>query len=175
MKTAPENAVAALKEEWFNTPAIDGKELCLTALGHVTDEAIIKTTILPFLFNIAPPASVTNSVPSADMHYLGSVLAGNRVGRPLLWAWIKENWGQFEAKLGGNPILADRMVKVSLPKFTDLKDLADIEAFFGQDHVDTKAFDRTLEQVKDKIRGRASYKSRDAEVVKKWLVSEGYA
>lgn len=175
IKTDPANTVAALKEEWFNTPAIDGKELCLSALSQVTDETIIKENLLPFLFNISPPAPVTDSVPSGDMHYLGSGLAGNRVGRPLLWAYMKENWAQFEAKLAGNPILADRMVKVSLPKFNDWEALEDIEAFFGGGKIDTKAFDRTLEQVKDKIRGRAAYKSRDAEVVKKWLAAEGYA
>ncbi|KAK4208605.1 putative aminopeptidase [Rhypophila decipiens] len=174
IKTDPTNAVTALKEEWFNTPAIDGKELCLGALSQVTDEKIIKENLLPFLFNMSPPSPPSDAVPSADMHYLGSGLAGNRVGRPLLWAYMKENWNQFEAKLNGNPILADRMVKVSLPRFNELADLEDIEQFFGSGNIDTKAFDRSLEQVKDKIRGRASYKTRDQEVVKKWLVGEGY-
>ncbi|KAK3321826.1 peptidase family M1-domain-containing protein [Apodospora peruviana] len=175
IRTDPANAVPALKEEWFNTPAVDGKELCLSALGHVTDPDIIKDVLLPFLFNIAPPASVTDSVPSGDMHYLGGGLSGNRVARPLLWTFIRENWDQFEAKLGGNPILADRMIATALSRFADLDALKEIEEFFARDGIDTKAFDRTLEQVKDKIRGRAAYKARDAEGLKSWLVENGYA
>jgi hypothetical protein len=107
------------------------------------------------------------------MHILSSVLAANPVGRPLQWAFLRSNWDQFLAKLGGNPVVVDRFVKVSLPKFTDLETLREIETFFAG--VSTKGFDRTLEQVKDSIRGRAAYKSRDAEGVKGWLVANGYA
>ncbi|KAK3400603.1 peptidase family M1-domain-containing protein [Sordaria brevicollis] len=166
------NAVAAIKHEWFTTPAIDGKEVCLQALGQVTDEALIKDVLLPFLFDSAPPAHPRDSVPGADMHILSGNLAGNRIARPLLWAYLRDNWDKFNAKLGGNPILVDRMVNVSLPKFADLETLKDIEEFFNK--VSTKGFDRTLEQVKDKIRGRASYKIRDAEGVKGWLKANGY-
>ncbi|KAK4235569.1 peptidase family M1-domain-containing protein [Achaetomium macrosporum] len=166
----PSNAAAALKHEWFTTPAIDGKEICLQALGHTPDEAVIRDVLLPFLFNTAPPS---DAVPPADMHILAGVLAANRVARPLLWAYLRDHWDRLGAKLGGNPILVDRMVNVSLPMFTDVRSLEEMERFFAG--VDTKAFDRTLEQVKDKIRGRAAYKARDAEGVREWLVGNGYA
>lgn len=169
----PSSAVAALKHEWFTTPAIDGKEICLQALGHTADEAIIKDVLLPFLFNTSPPSPATDAIPPADMHILAGVLAANRTGRPLLWAFLRDHWDQVNAKLGGNPILLDRMINVSLPRFTDLESLHDIERFFST--VSTKGFDRTLEQVKDKIRGRAAYKARDAAGVKEWLVGNGYA
>lgn len=169
----PSSAVAALKHEWFTTPAIDGKEICLQALGHVADEAIIKKELLPFLFSTSPPAAAKDSVPPGDMHILAAVLAANRVGRPLLWQYLRDNWSQFNDKLGGNPILVDRMINVSLSKFADNESLRDIERFFGA--VSTKGFDRTLEQVKDKIYGRAAYQTRDAKGVKAWLVENGYA
>ncbi|KAK4166965.1 peptidase family M1-domain-containing protein [Cladorrhinum sp. PSN259] len=170
---APAEAVAALKKEWYTTPAIDGKEICLQALGHTSNEDIIKNVILPFLFNPSPPAAPADSVPGADMHILGGGLAGNRKARPLMWAYLKENWDQLNVKLGGNPILIDRLVNVSLGKFVDFVSLKDIETFF--DGVETKGFDRTLEQVKDKVRGRASYRERDAQGIKGWLVENGYA
>lgn len=169
----PSNAAAALKKEWFTTPAIDGKEICLQALGHTGDEVVIKDVLLPFLFNNSPPVAASDAVPPADMHILSGTLAANRVGRPLLWAYLRDNWDQFNTKLGGNPILVDRMVNVSLPKFADLDTLKEIEDFFAG--VSTKGFDRTLETVKDKIRGRATYKTRDAKGIKEWLVSNGYA
>lgn len=107
------------------------------------------------------------------MHILSGTLAANRVGRPLLWAYLRDHWDRFNAKLGGNPILVDRMVNVSLPNFADLDTLGEIEAFFAG--VSTKGFDRTLETVKDKIRGRAAYKARDAKGLREWLVGNGYA
>ncbi|KAL2150396.1 hypothetical protein VTH82DRAFT_6959 [Thermothelomyces myriococcoides] len=166
-------AVSGLKKEWYTTAAIDGKEICLQALGHTPDESLVKDVILPFLFNKSPPAAPADSVTAADMHILAGVLAGNRVARPLLWAHLRDHWDQLDAKLGGNPILVDRMVKVSLPNFSDLETLAEIEKFFAG--VDTKSFNRTLEQAKDNIRARAAYKTRDTEGIRGWLVANGYA
>ncbi|KAK0724376.1 peptidase family M1-domain-containing protein [Lasiosphaeris hirsuta] len=173
LRADPAGTVAALKHEWFTTPAIDGKEICLQNLGHATDTGIISDILLPFLFNISPPAAATESIPSGDMHILASSLSGNRVGRLLLWAYLRDNWDQVNAKLGGNPILIDRLVGRSLGKFADRQVLAEIETFFAG--VSTKGFDRTLETVKDKIRGRAAYKERDTESVKGWLIGNGYA
>lgn len=104
---------------------------------------------------------------------LSGALASNRVARPLLWKYIRENWGQIEKKIGGNPIVLDRFINVSLSKFTSHKDVEDIEAFFSDK--DTSAYNRTLESAKDKVRGRASYKERDAAVLKEWLVANKYA
>ena len=75
------------------------------------------------------------------------------------------------AKLG-NPIVVDRFVQVSLPGFNNTEAVGEIEAFF--EGKDTKSFDRTLETVKDKIRGRAAYRERDIEGLREWLTSNGY-
>ena len=91
----------------------------------------------------------------------------------LLWAYLRDNWDHVNAKLGGNPIIIDRLIGLSLSKFTDTEALDEIEKFFSG--VSTKGFDRTLETAKDKIRGRAAYKKRDAEGLKAWLVENGYA
>ncbi len=139
----------------------------------MTDATIIEENLLPFLFSISPPTPANDSVPAADMHYLAGVMAGNRVARPLLWAYLRDHWDQVNAKLGGNLIILDRLINVALPKFTDEETLKDIEKFFSG--VSTKGFDRTLETVKDKIRGRVAYKARDAEGAKAWLVENGYA
>ncbi|KAK3385542.1 peptidase family M1-domain-containing protein [Podospora didyma] len=172
IRTDAASAVPALKHEWFTTSAIDGKEVCLSALGAVTDEKILEDVILPFLFNISPPAAAGDSVPSGDMHILAGNLSSNRTARPMLWAYLRDHWDQVNEKLSGNPILLDRLINVSLGKFADLETLEDIEKFFSG--VSTKGFDRTLEAVKDKIRGRAAYKARDADGVKAWLVANGY-
>lgn len=105
------------------------------------------------------------------MHVLGGALSNNIVGRPLQWEFMKNNWDLVIAKLG-NPVVVDRFMNLSLSRFTDEAAIKDIEDFLKDK--DTKAFDRTLGTVKDKIRGRAAYRQRDAAALKEWLSANKY-
>lgn len=164
----PARAVEILKKEWFETKSIDGKLLCLSVLGLVKDTEVLKSSIIPFNFNTSPPS---NAVPSADVHVLCGSLSNNYIGRPILWEYVKTHWDPIVAKIA-NPIVVDRFVNTSLSRFTDTAVIDDIDAFFKDK--DTTAFNRTLQTVKDKIRGRASYKERDAAVLREWLSVNGY-
>ncbi|RYP44085.1 hypothetical protein DL768_009409 [Monosporascus sp. mg162] len=166
IKSNPAKAVEALRKEWYTTSSIDGKEVCLSSLGHVRDPELISKSLLPFLFD-----SSSESVPAGDMHTLGSSLASNLVARPLLWQYLQDNWAKATSKMS-NPVVLDRFVKISLNKFTDAKYVDEIEAFFADK--DTASFDRTLETAKDAVRGRAAYRARDAKVIKEWLSANGY-
>lgn len=169
MEKDPARAVEILKKEWYNTKSIDGKLICLGVLSAVKDEEILKKSVIPFNFNVSPPS---DAVPAADMHVLGSGLGVNRIGRPLQWDFMKKNYDAVVSKLG-NPIVVDRFINVSLSRFNDEAVVAEIDDFFKDK--DTKSFDRTLGTVKDKIRGRAAYKKRDAATLKEWLSANGYA
>jgi aminopeptidase N len=171
IKSDPANAYGILKKEWETTASHDGKEVCLRALGNFVDVDIINNNVLPFLFNLSPPALDSDSVPSVNMHVLGSTVSLNRVSRPLLWKYMQENWDQATKKMA-NPIVLDRFIKFTLNKFNDAKYIDEIDAFFKDK--DTASFDRTLEQVKDKVRGRAAYRERDAASLKEWLGANGY-
>lgn len=171
IKTDPEKAVKALKKEWYTGKSIDAKEVCLASLGHVRNPEIISNSLLPFNCDLSPPAPPSESVPSGDMHSLGSAMSNNSVARPIQWKYIQENWEKLTTKMA-NPVVLDRFVKLTLQKFTNTKYIDEIDAFFKDK--DTSAFDRTLEQVKDAIRGRAAYRERDAEVLKEWLGANGY-
>ncbi|KAL8283054.1 hypothetical protein RB597_010437 [Gaeumannomyces tritici] len=170
----PAKAAQILKKEWYTTAAVDGKDMCLAALGHVQDLKVIEEVLLPFLLSISPPAAASDSIPAGDLHMLASPMAANRVARPLLWKRIQEGWeSEVVAKMGGNPVVLDRFVKLSLSKFTDASAIDEIDVFFASR--DTSSFDRTLKTVKDKVRGRAAYRSRDAEALRNWLREKGYA
>ncbi|KAI1388603.1 peptidase family M1-domain-containing protein [Hypoxylon trugodes] len=171
IKTDPARTVPILKKEWYTGASIDGREVCLASLGHVRDLELITKSILPFNCDLSPPAPPSESVPSGDMHTLGSALSTNSVARPIQWKYIQENWEKLTTKMA-NPVVLDRFVKLTLQRFTDTKYIAEIDAFFKDK--DTSAFDRTLEQVKDAIRGRAAYRERDAENIKEWLGANGY-
>ncbi|KAI1078525.1 peptidase family M1-domain-containing protein [Whalleya microplaca] len=171
VKTNPAKAVEALKKEWYTGASIDGKEMCLSALGHVRDAELLTKSILPFNGDVSPPAPPSESVPSGDMHSLASALAANSFARPLQWTYIREHWAPLTAKMA-NPVVLDRFVKLTLNKFTDARYVAEIDEFFADK--DKSSFDRTLEQVKDAIRGRAAYRLRDAVVLREWLGVNGY-
>jgi aminopeptidase N len=105
------------------------------------------------------------------MHSLGTSLAANSVARNLQWEYTRENWDKLTTKMA-NPVVLDRFVKISLNKFIDDKFITEIDQFF--ENKDTSSFDRTLEQVKDAIRGRAAYYRRGAALLKEWLQANGY-
>lgn len=165
----PKEAVEFLKNEWKTTPAVDGKEVCISALGHVKDTTLISEVIIPFLFNTEPPE---DHVSSSDMHILSSSMANNPVARPLQWDHIRSNWDAICAKMA-NPVVLDRFVKVSLQMFAEDEKVAEIEDFFKDK--DISAFGRTLETVKDKIRGRAKFRNTQEQDLEAWLREKGYA
>ncbi|ERS96566.1 uncharacterized protein SPSK_01011 [Sporothrix schenckii 1099-18] len=163
-----EKAAPLLLKEWKTTVAPDGKEVALLALGASDDEKVVQDKLLPFLFGDG-----ADTVVGADVHILANGMAARTHARPLLWKYIQKEWaGTVERKLAGNPILLDRFVKVALSQFSDTSSLQEIDTFFADKN--TKAFDRTLETVKDTIRGRAAYRTRDSEELKNWLVAHGY-
>ncbi|KAH6656691.1 peptidase family M1 [Truncatella angustata] len=166
IKADPAKAFDALKKEWETTASPDGRDFALSALGHIRDADIVTNKVLPFLFN-----TTSDTVPSGDMHSLSAVLAANSAARPLIWDYIQNNWEKLTEKMA-NPVILDRFIRLTLGKFNDIKYLEEIEAFFADK--DTDSFNRTLEQVKDNIRGRVAYRQRDAEVIKEWLSANKY-
>ncbi|KAM0278728.1 hypothetical protein ACHAQH_005022 [Verticillium albo-atrum] len=172
VKHDPVKAVEVLKKEWFTTKSIDGKEVCLSAISAARDTELVEKTILPFLFNRSPPAPASDSVPSSDMHVLASGLGANSSAREVQWKYLQANWDDCVVKAGNN-VVVDRLVSMSLSKFADADKIKEIDAFFAGK--DTAGFNRTLETVKDKIRGRAAYRQRDAAALKEWLAANGYA
>ncbi|EGY15986.1 alanine/arginine aminopeptidase [Verticillium dahliae VdLs.17] len=172
VKHDPVKAVEVLKKEWFTTKSIDGKEVCLSAISAARDTELVKKTILPFLFNRSPPAPASESVPSSDMHVLASGLGANASAREAQWQYLQAHWDDCVVKAGNN-VVVDRLVSTSLSKFADADKISEIDAFFAGK--DTAGFNRTLETAKDKIRGRAAYRQRDAAALKAWLAANGYA
>ncbi|KAH8885332.1 hypothetical protein GQ53DRAFT_365934 [Thozetella sp. PMI_491] len=168
----PASTAAELKKLWYTTSLVDVKETVMLLLGYVPDATVISSLLLPFFISSHPPAPAEDCVAMSDMGFVAASMAANLVARPLLWAYLRDNWDKLLAKLGGNVILVERVIAGALNKFTDLETLAEIDTFFGT--VDTKGFDRTLNKAKDIIRTRAAYRARDAQALAEWLEQNGY-
>ncbi|KAL7929850.1 peptidase family M1 domain-containing protein [Trichoderma chlorosporum] len=168
----PTKAVPFLIQEWEKTDTLDGQEICLTALGHAADLGLIESDVLPMLFSTSSSSAELKTVPSGDMQFLMASLAGNPTTRLLQWSWMKTHWPSFEKKIGNNSRILGRLIDLTLHTLTDASILTDIEDFFVDK--DTTAFARTLEVVKDKIRGRAGYLGRDEDRLADWLSVNNY-
>ncbi|KAL8789622.1 MAG: hypothetical protein Q9213_001058 [Squamulea squamosa] len=156
-------AYQAVKDEYLNTTSIDGKEICLQALGRVQTTELVND-FMDFQFS--------DAVKVQDVHSGSIALAANSKARDALWQYIKDHWNTVYKKLSGNSVVLDRYLKNSLQKFASHEKEKDISDFF-QDK-DTKGFDRGLVQVSDTVRGNANYKERDEELVLEWLTAHGY-
>ncbi|EIT83329.1 puromycin-sensitive aminopeptidase [Aspergillus oryzae 100-8] len=154
----------SVKEEYLKTDSVDGKEICLAALGRTKDARLVQD-YLDFVFS--------DKVAIQDVHNGAVSLAANSKVRHLLWEYMKGNWGTVEARLSSNNVVFERFVRMGLSKFADQSIGEDIASFFQ--NKDTSAYDRALVIVSDSIRTNAHYKERDEKSVLEWLQAHGYA
>ncbi|KAJ5577765.1 Alanine/arginine aminopeptidase [Penicillium hispanicum] len=153
----------AVKKEYLQTDSVDGKEICLAAMGRTKNPALVKD-YLDFVFS--------DKVAIQDMHSGAAALAANAKARHLLWEYIKTNWESVEARLSSNNVVFERFIRMGLSKFADHNMGDDIAAFFKSK--ETGAYDRALVIVLDNIRTNAYYKERDEALVLEWLRAHGY-
>ncbi|KAK1141994.1 hypothetical protein N8T08_008317 [Aspergillus melleus] len=154
----------SVKEEYLQTDSVDGKEICLAALGRTTSAELVED-YLDFVFS--------DKVAIQDVHNGAVSLAANSKARHLLWQYMRNNWEMVESQLSANNVVFERFVRMGLSKFADHQIGSDITSFFEKQ--DTSAYDRALVIVSDSIRTNARYKERDEALVLEWLQAHKYA
>jgi aminopeptidase N len=153
-----------IKAEFRKTTSVDGKEICIQALGrsknpnHAWD-------LLDFV--------TSEEVPAQDAH--GGVIAvsNNNDTRFVVWEYTKQNWDRVFDRLSVTGVIIDRWIKMGLPKFSDLEVRDQIDEFFKDKK--TGQFSRSLVIVHDTITGNANYKERDELQLLEWLKAHGYS
>ncbi|KAJ5698266.1 Alanine/arginine aminopeptidase [Penicillium macrosclerotiorum] len=154
----------AVKKEYLRTDSVDGKEICLAAMGRTKEPALVQE-YLDFVFS--------DKVAIQDMHSGAVALAANSKMRHLLWEYMKTNWVSVEARLSSNNVVFERFIRMGLSKFADHAIGNDIAEFFK--NKETGAYARALVIVSDNIRTSASYQERDQALALEWLQTHGYA
>lgn len=157
-------AYKAVKHEYANTKSIDGKQICLSALGQVQTADLVED-FLAFQFS--------DQVATQDIHFGSTALGANAKTRDTMWQWIKSNWDKVQKKLSDNSRVIDRYLKKSLENLASHEMERDITSFF--EGKNTKGYDRSLVQVCDSVRTNANYKERDEQLVLEWIKAHGYA
>ncbi|KAK4938387.1 hypothetical protein LTR10_021186 [Elasticomyces elasticus] len=153
-----------IKEEFRKLTAVDGKEICIQALGrsknpdHAWD-------LLEFV--------TSEEVPPQDAHGGIVAVSSNNETRPVAWEFTKKCWDRVDKRLGVSGIVIDRWLKMGLPKFSDTAIRDDIANFFKDK--ETGRYSRSLVIASDTITANAAYKERDAAQLLEWLKAHGYA
>lgn len=155
--------VDAVMKEYLETTTVDGREICLVALGRARQPAQIQQVL---------ELIISDKVKTQDKHTPAISLSNNSAARYMLWEFIQANWDVVRAQLSGNMVVLDRFLKNSLNKFADEKVLEEINAFFADK--DNSGYDKGLGIIADSIRGNANYVKRDKEVLESWLKSKGF-
>jgi aminopeptidase N len=154
----------AIKAEFKKTTSVDGKEICLQALGR-SSEPNNAWDLLSFV--------TSEEVPAQDAHSAVIAVSNNNDTRFVVWEYTQQNWDRIFKRLSVTGVIIDRWIKMGLPKFSDLEVRDQIDAFFKDK--ETGQFSRSLVIVHDTITGNAKYKERDELQLLEWLKAHGYA
>jgi aminopeptidase N len=164
IKERGEPAFKAIQNEYLTTTSIDGKEICLQALGRVQSPDLAQE-FLSFIFS--------NKVAMQDKHSGTIALASNAKVRIEVWNFVRTHWdSHVHPTLSGNMVVMERFLRFGLNKFADEKVADDIAAFFKEK--DTRGYNKGLDVIDDTIRSHAKYRGRDEKVVREWLEANGY-
>lgn len=163
VKEGGREAYEAVLNEYTHSTSVDGKEIALQALGRVQDKALAKEYL---------DWSFSGAVATQDMHTPSRALTLNSKVRPVVWDYIKANWPMLRERMGGNMVVLERYLRMSLNKFASYEVERDVEGFFKDK--DNTGYDRGLAVVSDTIKGAARYKEHDLEIIREWLSAHGY-
>jgi aminopeptidase N len=153
----------AIKAEFKKTTSVDGKEICLQALGR-SKEPNHAWDLLDFV--------TSEEVAAQDAHSGAAAVSNNNDTRFVFWEYTQQNWDRIFKRLSVTGVLIDRWIKMSLPKFSDLEIRDQIDKFFKDK--ETGQFSRSLVIAHDSITGNAKYKERDEPQLLEWLKAHGY-
>jgi len=126
----------AVVKAYETAKSADGKEIALAALGDVKRPELVKKTI-DFI--------LSGKIPAQDIHGPCHSLATNPVTRNQWWETLSGNWSLFYERYSVNMVVVNRLLTLSLSRFSSKKKADEIAAFFKDK--DCKGFDRGLGQV----------------------------
>lgn len=134
------------------------KERIQVAMGSFRSETVINEVIA---------FSRSEKVRKQDWFRIMVMLGRNPVARPIVWKFLKENWGDFKTKYEGNLTLLVRTLEGVTFGFTDEENLADIKKFFKAHPLEEAK--RTMKQVVETIETNIKWRKRALDEIKNWL------
>lgn len=133
------------------------------SLGYSTDKDL-RAKALNF--------TLDGTIRTQDVSYIFAPFSTTTESIEQVWSWFKENWDKLSEIYPASLGLLARVVGGASAGFSTKEQLADFEAFFKDK--DTKGYDQTLANTKDRLHAYISWTERDSKDVEAWLTSRGY-
>ncbi|KIX95501.1 uncharacterized protein Z520_08621 [Fonsecaea multimorphosa CBS 102226] len=153
----------AIKAEYIRNNTIDGREICITAMGRTKIPAMARD-FLDFTFLSEDHVTLQN------IHFVGMAL-GNGSCAEVLWDYVKDNWDAVYARLRINSVVFEWFIDNALSSLDSLEVEYDIAQFFAAK--DLPEIDHPVNIVRDSIKRNAAYKARAGPEVSQWLRENG--
>ena len=137
--------------------------LILGAMGAGKTAALVESAL---------DFNMSDAVRKQDGAAIVGSAAGTRVGKRVVWDWVRANWDAVEAKFGGGGVSSGltRIIGASCSGLASEEDALAIEAFYLPKKIE--GAERTVSQAAEAVRARAARLERDAEDVAKWLAAK---
>lgn len=140
---------------------IDGKEVCLGALGRVSDPRLARD-LLDFVFS--------EHVALQNVHIAFAALGGGgSMGQAALWEYIRSNWDKVYTRLSKCAVVLNWCLEMGLSGLDDMTVHQDMVEFFADK--DTEAFGQSLLVVLDRVKKNAAVKARLRPQLRDWAAS----
>ena len=134
-----------LWEQYLKVDLMEEKLRFLRALTRFKQPELLRTTLERTL---GPDIRLQDSVS------IIAGVAGNRIGRPIAWDFVKENWDEMDRRYGSGGFGIMTLVGIT-GGFTSEERAADVEAFFTEHPAPSAA--RTIQQSLERIRLNATW------------------
>lgn len=159
-----EEEYQAVKAEYIRNRTIDGREICIAAMGR-TKHAAMARDFLDFSF-----ASDEN-VTLQNIHFVGMAL-GNGTCADVMWEYVKENWDMVYDRLQINNVALNWFIDNALGSLDEPSAERDIAEFFAAKGL--PELDHSVDVVRDNIKKNAASKARVRQEVPQWLRENGF-
>jgi puromycin-sensitive aminopeptidase len=93
-------------------------------------------------------------------------VAGNRIGRPMAWKFLQDNWDEIDRRYGSGGFGIMSLVGLT-GGFTTLDRAAEVEAFFAEHPAPSAA--RTVQQSLERIRLSAAWLDKNRAPLAAWF------
>ncbi|GBM98773.1 Glutamyl aminopeptidase [Araneus ventricosus] len=140
------------------------KKTIMNGLAHVRKPYLI----LRYLDYAMDPEKVR----SQDFFTILSYIAGNPVGRPLVWNFIRDNWPALVERFTLNNRYLGNAVKKICSYFTTERQLEEMRAFFAK-YPDAGAGKRRRQQALEAVQNNIRWIQSHVQGLKEWLEVEG--
>ena len=154
----------AVKSEYIRNHTIDGREICIAAMGRTKIPAMARD-FLDFTF------LSEDHVTRQNIHFVGMAL-GNGPCAEVLWEYVKENWDAVYERLRINSVVFEWFIDNAFCNLDNLDLERDIAQFFATKNLPET--DHPINIVRDNIKRNAAYKNRAGPEVSQWLKENGF-